>query len=362
MDSTSRPRTYAVAFLAAACAGIGLLAWRILTPFLPAMAWSAILATVLHGPWIFLEKRMRARRNLAAILMTLATALLVILPAGLFAGLLASQAMEVAGAVHESLENENVTSFADVVALPNVAGFIENVERRFGLSRDEFAKLAAGFAARTSSILGEFSQRLILSAFDQVLTFCTTIFLLFFLLRDGEAMAKVASELIPIEPDERASLIRSIRLMIVAIFRGSFLCALAQGVSGGIGWWIAGLGSSALAGAAMCVMSLLPLGGTALVWIPGCAWAWYSGHPGSALFLFIWGLVVTSFLADNVLRPMLIGRSQDLNTLVVLLGVFGGIAAFGLLGIFLGPIVLVLATLLVDVLRAQAAKHARTAA
>jgi predicted PurR-regulated permease PerM len=183
-----------------------------------------------------------------------------------------------------------------------------------------------------------------------------TVFLLFFLLRDGEAMARAAGELIPIEPGERDTLIRSLGTMIVAIFRGSFLCALAQGASGGIGWWIAGLGSPALAGAAMSFLSLLPLGGTALVWIPGCAWAWYSGHPGSALFLFIWGMVVTSFLADNVLRPILIGRAEDLSTLVVFLGVFGGIAAFGLLGVFLGPILLALAMLLVDVLR----RHAST--
>src|SRR5437867_9677601 len=160
MEPEGRSRKYALAFLAVACAGIAFLTWRILAPFLPAMAWAAVLATVLQGPWTLLEKKLPRRRNFAAMLMTVATALLVILPAGLFAGLLASQAMGVAGHVHQSLENENVTSLADVVALPNVAGFIGDVEHRFGLSQDELAKLASGFAARASSIQREFSSRL----------------------------------------------------------------------------------------------------------------------------------------------------------------------------------------------------------
>jgi predicted PurR-regulated permease PerM len=104
----------------------------------------------------------------------------------------------------------------------------------------------------------------------------------------------------------------------------------------------------------MAVLSLVPLGGTAIVWLPGCIWAWSLGHHGSAIFLGLWGVFVTSLLADSVLRPLLIRGAEELSTLVVILGVFGGLAAFGLLGIFLGPVALVLALTLLRALRAQA--------
>src|SRR6185369_6873326 len=107
--------------------------------------------------------------------------------------------------------------------------------------------------------------------------------------------------------------------------------------------------SAILAGAVMGILSLLPVGGTAIVWLPGALWLFSTGHRGSAIFLAVWGIVVTSFLADNVLKPLLIS-GREMNTLVVFLGVFGGLSAFGLLGLFIGPITLAAAVSLVGVL------------
>jgi hypothetical protein len=92
----------------------------------------------------------------------------------------------------------------------------------------------------------------------------------------------------------------------------------------------------------------------AIVWLPGSIWAWYSGHHGAAIFLFLWGALVTSFLADNVLRPLLTRGAEGLSTMVVFLGVFGGLAAFGLLGIFIGPMALVVGVSLIDTMRRRA--------
>jgi predicted PurR-regulated permease PerM len=111
----------------------------------------------------------------------------------------------------------------------------------------------------------------------------------------------------------------------------------------------------------MAVLSLLPVGGTAIVWLPGAIWLWASGHRGAAIFLALWGVIVASFLADNVLRPLLIRDSDELSTLVVFLGVFGGLSAFGLLGIFIGPIALAFFFTLLGILR-ELAEEARVGA
>jgi predicted PurR-regulated permease PerM len=101
----------------------------------------------------------------------------------------------------------------------------------------------------------------------------------------------------------------------------------------------------------MAVLSLLPVGGTAIVWGPGAIACWLQGRPGMAVFLAIWGVVVVSTLADNVLKPLLIGGSSQLSTLLVFLGVFGGLGAFGLLGLFIGPMVLAFGLTLLQILR-----------
>ena len=354
MDSPNHSRTYAVIFFLVAALGVGFVCYRVLTPFLAAIAWAIILAVAFQAPWAYLERRMPKRRSFAAVLLTLAIALIVILPGALFAGVLTSQVIDVATRVSAKLSSMNVRSFSDFVALPQVAGFLDGVQSRVGISPEDFQKLAAGFVTKASAVAAAVSGKLVLGVFDAVLTFVMVIFLLFFFFKDGREMAMALFDLLPTDPAGRRQVSRSLESMLAAIFRGSLLCALAQGLAGGIGWWIAGLPSPTLAGAAMAVLSLLPVGGTAIVWLPGAIYLFATGHRGSALFLFAWGVVVASFLADNVLRPVLIRGVEELSTLVVFLGVFGGLAAFGLLGIFIGPVALVLAATLLSVMRREA--------
>jgi predicted PurR-regulated permease PerM len=354
MEPPSRSRTYAIVFLALAAAGIGYVCYRVLTPFLAAIAWAIVLAVAFQRPWRYLEGVMPRRRRFAAILLTLAIALIVLLPAGVFAGVLTSEAIDVANRVSAKLAALHVSSFSDLVALPAVADFLNQVQSKVGISPHDFQRMATGFVAKASAVAASFSGKLVLGAFDGVFTFIVVIFLLYFFFTEGDAMARAIFDLLPTDEAGRRQVADSLQSMLGTIFRGSLLCAVGQGLAGGVGWWIAGLRSPALAGAAMAVLSLLPVGGTAIVWLPGSVYLWLAHHPGSAIFLAIWGLVVTSFLADNVLRPFLIGQSGELSTLVVFLGVFGGLAAFGLLGIFIGPVALVLATTLLVVLRREA--------
>ncbi len=354
MNSPNNSRTYAVIFFLVAALGVGFVCYRVLTPFLAAIAWAIILAVAFQAPWAYLERRMPKRRAFAAVLLTLAIALIVILPGGLLAGVLTSQVIDVTTRVSAKLGSINVRSFSDFVALPQVAGFLDGVQSRAGISPEDFQKLAAGFVTKASGAAAAVSGKMVLGVFDAVLTFVMVIFLLFFFFKDGRQMGMALFDLLPTDQAGRQQVSRSLESMLAAIFRGSLLCALAQGLTGGIGWWIAGLPSPPLAGAAMAVLSLLPVGGTAIVWLPGAIYLFATGHRGSAVFLFAWGVVVASFLADNVLRPMLIRRVEELSTLVVFLGVFGGLAAFGLLGVFIGPVALVLATTLLSVMRREA--------
>ena len=361
MESTTSARerqVYRILFFLAALLGIGYLVFQVLRPFFAALAWAVVLAVVFAAPWQALARRMPRRQGLAAALLTVAIALGVLLPAALFVGVLTTQAVRAADQVVAALRSRNISSFSDVVALPQAARLLDAMKTRLGIEPADFQESASGFLTRASTFVATASGSLVLGLFDALLTLFTTLFLLFFFFYDGEQLSAAVLDLLPTDAAGRQEVRRSLGKMVRAIFRGSLLLSLIQGATGGIGWWLAGLGSPVLAGATMAVLSLLPIGGSAIVWLPGSIWAWTTGHHGAAIFLFLWGTVVTSFLCDNVLRPLLIRGAEELSTVIVFLGVFGGIAAFGLLGIFIGPMALATFASLLGALRRRASELA----
>lgn len=352
MSDRPAARFYPIAVFLLVAAGVVALTAKVLAPFGTAIAWAVVLAVGFQGPWRMLERRLPARRNLAASLLTLAIGLVVLLPAAFLAGALVNEAIGVVGRTSAALSAQHVSGLDDVLRIPAVAEALSWVETRTGLSRAGLLAKAGEIAAGLSGLLAKLSGGFVVGLFDAVLTFLMTLFVLFFLFRDGGAIVRAALDLVPLEEERRVAVLGELRGMLQSIFRGSLLCALVQGATGGIGWLVAGLPSPFLAGAAMAVLSLLPVGGTAFVWAPGAVACWLQGRHGMALFLVIWGLVVVSTLADNVLKPLLIGGATQLSTLVVFLGVFGGLAAFGLLGLFIGPMVLAFGLTLLSILRA----------
>jgi predicted PurR-regulated permease PerM len=354
MKMLNSARIYGSAVAILAIIGLVLVSVQVLVPFLGAIAWAVVLGVTFQPQWAYLQRRLPNRPNLSAALLTIAIGLLVLLPAAVMISIIASQINHLAVDIIGRLNAGNVRSFSDLIRMPWVSRVLDTLKDRAGMSPEDFQRLAASFLQRLSSVLPGLSARLAISLFDGLVTFMMSLFLLFFVFRDGQNMAQAALELLPLEGAERQQLGRSVSAMTRAIFHGSLLCALAQGILGGLGWWLAGLPLPTLAGAAMAILSLLPLGGTALIWVPGVIGAWSTGHHGAALFLTIWGTLVISFFADNILRPWLIRGTEQLSTLVVIIGVVGGMAAFGLLGVFIGPIALALAVSLLDLLRALA--------
>ena len=355
MTTRALGRTYPLVFLLFLVVGTGIVCLAVLRPFMTSIAWSVILAVALWPLWVRLTGRFPRRQALLAAVFSISTGLVVLLPAVLLGKAIVNQASAAATAIGEKLRARELRSLGDVLAVPGIGRAVGWIETRTGWSSDEMQSWGAEFAAKASAFLAAKSGDVALSFLDAVVTFFLTLFLLFFLLIDGEDLAEAVSDLFPIEDAERHRILKSFGGMLEAIFKGSLVCAIVQGLSGGVSWAIAGLPSATLAGVAMGVLSLLPVGGTAFVWLPGLIALFVQGRTGTAIFFLIWNVIVTSLLADNVLKPLLIGRKDtELSTLIVFLGVFGGIPAFGLLGVFIGPMALATGLMLVRVLRSLA--------
>src|SRR6185312_4428984 len=273
MESTTAARerqVYRILFFLAALFGVCYLVFEVLKPFFAALAWAVVLAVVFAAPWQALARRMPKRRGLAAGLLTVAIGLVVLLPAGLFVGVLTAQAVKAAGQLVAVLHSRNISSFSDVVAMPEAARLLDAAKTRLGIEPADFQKFAADSVTRASAFVAAASGSLVLGFFDALLTFFTTLFLLFFFFHDGEELSAAVLGLLPTGAPGRQEVRHSLSKMVRAIFRGS----------------------PVLAGATMAVLSLLPIGGSAIVWLPGGVWLWTTGHHGAAIFLLVWGTVV----------------------------------------------------------------------
>jgi predicted PurR-regulated permease PerM len=173
-----------------------------------------------------------------------------------------------------------------------------------------------------------------------------TLFLLFFFLSDGDAMLRRARKFIPLEEAYKERLVEHLSGITRAIVFGMSMTALMQGLVLGIGFSIAGLPSPVVFGVLGALVAMLPVGGTALVWVPAALWLFFDGRWGYGIFMVAWGAMLS--LLDSVLKPLLISGRASISALVVFIGVLGGIAAFGAIGIVAGPVILSLVLALIE--------------
>ena len=169
-----------------------------------------------------------------------------------------------------------------------------------------------------------------------------TLFALFFLLRDGRALGRQIRNLLPLPERERDTLIAETRDLVIASVGAGLLVAAVQGTVGGITYWLLGLNAPVVWGVAMAICALIPLVGSTLVWVPTALWLLLSGEIARGVILVLVGVLGIG-LVDNVLRPVLLSGRTSASGLVIFLGLLGGVAAFGFIGLVLGPIILVTA-------------------
>jgi len=190
-----------------------------------------------------------------------------------------------------------------------------------------------------------------MGAVGTVLAFTVMLFILFFIIRDGRAIARLGATLVPLPAERRESLAERLSSVTRAVVRGTVLTSIVQGLLLGIGFALTGMPAPVVFGVLAAVLSVVPFGGTALVWVPALAALLIQGRYGQAVGILVVGVVVSS--VDNFLKPFLISDRSPLPTVAVFIGVLGGLAAFGLIGLFVGPVVLALVLALIEFAREQ---------
>jgi predicted PurR-regulated permease PerM len=315
-----------------ACVALG---W-ILLPFYGAILWAVVIGLVFFPVFNWLLSRMRGRRTLAAVVTLALVVLAGMLPVALTIAMLALELMNLVNAL-ASGQIDLAAHFNSLHhALP---GWLASMVDRIGLTS------LSALQRRLAETLAQGGERMVRSAFNVgqdtfglLAGVFITLYLSFFLVRDGEAIATAVGLNVPIAPDQRQALLERFTSVVLATIRGSFLVAMVQGALGGLAFWFLGVTSALLWAVLMAFLSLLPAVGAALVWAPMAVWLLATGDVWQGLALMAWGLLVIS-LADNLLRPMLVGQRAGMPDFMVMITTLGGLATLGLNGLVLGPVV-----------------------
>jgi predicted PurR-regulated permease PerM len=318
---------------------LGYLVWRIVSPLWQPLAWALLLGSLLAPLNVRVAARVGGRMRLASSITLLAAVLLFILPVATVAGAVAAQAAQLLKRLDGHMPDMGRGASLDLAHLPWLERGLAWVDANTSISLAQLNGWLLEGSKRLLETLVSSGSTFVMGALGTVASFVLMLFVLFFVLRDGPAVAQQVVRMLPIEDRRRARLWQHLADVTRAVFLGIGLTALVQGILVGVGFRIAGLPSPLVFGVVATLVALIPMVGSALVWVPGVLFLAARGEHGHAIFLAVWGAVVVG-MVDNFLRPMLISGRADVPTLAVFVGVMGGLAAFGFIGLFLGPIVL----------------------
>lgn len=308
----------------------------LLRPFGGAILWGVILAIVFAPLNRRLCQSMRQRRALAALATEIIILVMVILPLML---MLAALVQEGTGVYRRFESGElNFGRYFHRV-FDTLPAWAHHLLERFDLNNlGEVPEKVAAALTKAGHFL--FAQALNLgqNTFSFFIGLFVMLYLLFFLLRDGDSLALRIKDAVPLRAEQQSALINKFTAVIRATIKGNIIIALLQGALGGLILWILGIRAALLWAALMALLSLLPAVGAALVWVPVAIYLLATGAVLRGVVLLLYGVFVIG-MADNVMRPILVGRHIQMPNYLVLISTLGGIAVFGINGFVIGPLI-----------------------
>jgi predicted PurR-regulated permease PerM len=337
---------YARVFAIVTVTLVAYLLFLILQPFLTVLAWSVLIAFLLHPTHQRLLGWLRGRKGLSSILLTLATSIIFIGPLTALGVAFVRQAATLVEGLQSSYGELKFSGLSALEHIPLLGSAVRWIVDVTPITREQLSSGAVSAARSVLGHIGTWGGTLFMGAMGTLVGFLLMLFLLFFFLRDGASMSARLKNLIPMAKTRKQELFDYLGAVTRAVVFGTLLTALLQGTLVGIGFAIVKLPSPVVFGVIAAIVALLPLGGTALVWGPAAIVLAMQQRYGAALFMLIWGGLLVG-LIDNFLKPLLISGRAEVPTLAAFLGVLGGLAAFGPIGMFLGPVILALTIALV---------------
>ena len=308
------------------------LMYLVCKPFLRPLVWGAIIAAYFHPQYRRLEVRMGRAR--AATIGTIFVGLLIIVPFVVILIAFIKQANETFGNIDAS------TGSVGIAQLETAWGWVQS--HAFGAAIGSFEDAKQKAMSWLAGVVTAAAGGLVKNVMEIVANLAISLFAIFFFFRDGDIIMRRVRRVLPFDASFSDKQIEKTTNLIRASITATFLVAIVQGALGWITFAILGLGAPIFWSVMMTFFALLPLG-SGVIWLPFAVWLILTGHVGRGIALIAIGAGVIG-LVDNFLRPIFLAGRTQMNGLLVFISLLGGIAAFGLLGLVLGPVIMAAAT------------------
>lgn len=319
-------------------------------------ATSIILALLIASAFYPLYSRLRTilggRDSFAALLVVAVILLVLVLPVGSLLGSLSKEALELYSKTRESVSLKKIQDA--VQGDSDWAKRLRRTEKLLGIeiSADKVEELAASVARN----VGLYLSRQLSAIGSNLLSFLIHFFLMmlviYFIFRDGARLRDSISELLPFPPEQQNLLVNRFRQTARGIIVGNGINGLIQGILGGLGFMFFGLGSPILWGTFIAFSAFLPLVGSTIVFVPATVVLLIQGKTGLAVGFLVYNGVYTAVMEYGV-KPKLIGKEMHMSSLLVFIGILGGMKMFGILGIIYGPLIMTIFLTLAEIYRLE---------
>jgi len=326
----------------------------ILSPFLKALTWSAILAVLFYPAYDWLLRMFKGKATLASLTIIVVIALVIVLPGIQIVGFLTEEVVELVKSVGALVNGDGVKTWQQhpwiqwLLRWWSMLG-VELAKFKFEIDLGKLvvqgAQVSSGYVLAQAKGA---AQNLFLFVANVLLVLLT----LFFFLRDGAAFCYRLRRLLPMDPEHQERLFTNIVNAVTAVVHGCLVVAMIQGFLAGLAYWVLGVPYALVWGVVTAFFALLPVGGSTIVTIPVTIYLFLQGNVVRGVLMVIWALGVVGAV-DNVLKPMFIGTRLKLPMLFLFFGILGGLAVFGALGLILGPVLLALLAALLDLYREE---------
>lgn len=324
-----------------------LLAYIVLRPFVHLIILGTVLATLFHPAFRFLRAKMGDRGALAALLTVVMVVLLLIVPLLVLTGALLNQGMQTLNAMQIWLAQNDLESLLSQEHLAPYLDWIKTHVPFLDPSKLDLQGDLIALSKQSGQVILDAGTTLLGNALGLTINFCILVFILFFLMRDGEHMLTRIKYLMPLREDQENRIIKQFGDVSRSVVMGSFLIAVCQGLAGSLGLYIVGI-PPLFWGFMMGFTSLVPVVGTAIIWIPASVYLILTGDWQWALFLTAWGVIIVSGI-DSILRPLLLKGRSNMSMFYIFLSILGGIKYFGALGLLYGPLIVSLAMVMLSI-------------
>src|SRR5579863_170917 len=335
---------YRRSFLIVTAAILGYALYRILEPMLGILGWTVVLSFILYPLHQRLTRALKGRGSWSAGIIAGLTPFLVFVPLSILGAVFAGQVARVI----EYLKAQTDVSYPELVqrlsSFPLIGNAVAWVQENTTITATEVQGWLTGGLQTVLKSAASMGGSVALNVFGTLIGFFLMIFMLFFFLRDGRTMIEESVRLVPVKAARRAQLLKYLGEVTRAVVFGSAATALVQGVIVGIGFAIVGLPSPVVFGVLATIAAFLP-GGAAMVLLPAVLYLAFTGRWGAAIFVALWTAAL--WIIENILRPLLTSHHAQVSTPAIFVGAIGGAAAFGVLGLVIGPVLLSFAVALV---------------